>query len=217
MNEIKLVCFDLDDTLIVQNSWYALSAALGVPKETDKKWLDAYIAGSITYDEWNAILLKEYMRHPNATRDGITKALTQVMYNEGARETVDYLKAQGYAVVLISGSIDIVVDHVAKDLGIELSKANNTFVFDDAKRLVSIHSQGDDTHAKAMHLEAFCDQLGIQMNECVCIGDGANDIEMFRRTGHGITFRGSSIESDAWKVIDTLHDIQTILLPPVKN
>jgi phosphoserine phosphatase len=48
------------------------------------------------------------------------------------------------------------------------------------------------------------------MQECACIADGANDIEMFRRTGRGVTFRGSPIEKDAWKVIDSLHDIREI-------
>ena len=35
-------------------------------------------------------------------------------------------------------------------------------------------------------------------------------IEMLRKTGKGITFRGSSIENEAWKVIETLQDLQII-------
>ena len=61
-----------------------------------------------------------------------------------------------------------------------------------------------------MYLESFCEMLGIGLDECACIGDGANDLELFRKTGRGITFRGSKIESDAWKVIDSLKDIPAI-------
>ena len=206
---VKLVCFDLDDTLISQNSWYALSTALGVSEEMDKKWLAEYESGNITYEKWNEILLEQYMRHPDATRAGITKALTQITYSDGARESISYLRSHGFELVLISGSIDIVVSHVAHDLGISLSKANNTFIFDDNDR-VSIHTQGNDTIAKAVYLESFCDMLGIGLDECACIGDGANDIELFRRTGRGITFRGSKIEAQSWKVIDSLKDIPMI-------
>jgi len=76
--------------------------------------------------------------------------------------------------------------------------------------LIGVHSNGDDVLAKAEHLESFCEMLGVDIKECACIADGDNDIEMFRRTGHGVTFRGFKIESEAWKVVDTLHDLKDI-------
>jgi phosphoserine phosphatase len=150
------------------------------------------------------------LEQDNATRKGITEIFSHYELADGAREAVEYVRSKGYETALISGSIDIMVDLVAHDLGITYAKANNTFIFDDANRLTGIHTFGDDTIGKADHLESFCDKLGISMNECACIGNGENDIEMFRRTGHGITFRGSKIEHDAWKVIDSLKDIPTI-------
>ncbi|MEK9155350.1 MAG: HAD family phosphatase [Patescibacteria group bacterium] len=209
--EIKLVCFDLDQTLINQNSWYELSLALGVPAELDRQLYNEFKAGSITYEQWNDRVIEEYMKHENATRKGITESLCGYTYNEGAREAVKHLQQSGYEVVLISGSIDIIVDHVAKDLGIRYAKANNTFLFDENDRLKGVHAHGDDTIAKAQHLESFCDLLGVKMHECACIGDGENDVEMFRRTRKGITFTGSRIESDAWKIVDSLQDIPQLL------
>ena len=210
MKPVKLICFDLDDTLISQNSWYTLNTALGISKELDKHLYEEYESGNISYERWNDLLLAEYMRHPDSTRHGITSALTSVRYADGAREAVEHLKHRGYELVLISGSIDIVVNHVARDLGFKYSKANNTFIFDENDRLQSIHTHGNDTLAKAMHLESFCELLSVDLEECACIGDGANDIEMFTRTKHGVTFRGSKIESEAWKVIDSLRDIPSI-------
>jgi len=35
MNTIKLICFDLDETLIVESSWKKLHEALGISKELD--------------------------------------------------------------------------------------------------------------------------------------------------------------------------------------
>lgn len=207
---IKLICFDLDDTLISANSWKKLGLALGVSVEDDRRLYKEYKAGLFTYDEWNDKLLEMYMEHEDASREGITKILSDYVYKEGAKEAVNYLKDKGYELILISGSIDILVDIVAKDLGIKYAKANNTFVFDEDDRLIGVHSHGDDVLAKAEHLESFCEMLGSDIKECACIADGDNDIEMFRRTGRGVTFRGLKIENEAWKVIDTLHDLKNI-------
>lgn len=212
MPMIKLVCFDLDDTLIRQHSWYTLNRSLGITDEEDRRWYEAYMTGEINYERWNEILLERYVAHDNATRQYITDIFSKYELVEGARESVDHLRGKGYELALISGSVDIVVNLVAHDLGIHFAKANNTFVFDEHDRLQSIHTYGDDTIGKADHLESFCDMLGISMSECACIGDGDNDIEMFRRTGHGITFRGSKIENEAWKVIDSLKDIPAIFV-----
>ena len=64
--------------------------------------------------------------------------------------------------------------------------------------------------AKLRHLERFCRKLGLTITECACVGDGANDLEMFKASTHGITFKGSPIEQDAWQVIDKISDLQSI-------
>ncbi len=207
---IKAVCFDLDETLITGNSWLTLGLGLGMTKERDQQLYDEYKAGKITYEEWNDLVLAEYTRHESATYDGILRIMSGYELAPGAKEALSYLREKGYELLLISGSLDVMVDMVARDHGIRYAKANNTMEFDESGRLVNIRTQGNDTEGKARHLEAFCELLGIRMNECACIADGANDIEMFKRTGRGVTFPTSPIVSDAWKVIDTLHDVPMI-------
>jgi phosphoserine phosphatase len=210
MESIKLICFDLDYTLIAQNSWHALNMFLGITSEEDSMWYKQWKDGALSYEDWNALLLEKYKRHPRANKSEITHLLSSCEYLPGARESVAYAQSRGYTVVIITGSMDIVVNIVAKELGVHYARANNAFIFDSQERLEHIKTTGDEAHAKADILQGLCTELGIQMHECACIGDGANDIEMFRRTGHGVTFRGSPIESEAWKVIDTLHDIENI-------
>ncbi len=210
MNNIKLICFDLDETIITHNSWKELGFALGVSYEEDKKLFEEYEAGIVTYEKWTENVLERYMKHTDANRENITKILSNYTYTDGAREIISYLKNQGYKLVLISGAADILVNIVAKDLGIQFAKASSTLVFDEQGHLQSIHTYGDEIGAKQAHLQSFCDMLGIRIEECACIADGANDIEMFRRTGHGITFKGLKIESEAWKVIKSLSDLKEI-------
>jgi phosphoserine phosphatase len=60
-------------------------------------------------------------------------------------------------------------------------------------------------------LDDFCRKLGIDITECVCVGDGDNDIELFKKTKHGVTFKGSKIESEAWKTIDNLGELDKVI------
>lgn len=211
MPEIKLVCFDLDKTLITKNSWYDLNLALGMTPEEDQKLYDEYYAGKITYKEWIHELLTLFLKKGKANLETITKALSVYTLSDGAREMVDYVRSKGYKVALISGSMDVQVDLVAKDLGIGLAKATNDFIFDENDDLKDIVTLADDKIAKLNFLEGFCRELGIEITECACVGDGDNDIELFRKTKHGITFTGSKIENEAWKVISGLGDLKTIL------
>lgn len=211
MSNIKLVCFDIDDTLITENSWEKMNLALGMTTEEDMQLYHEFVSGVITYEVWMQKLLAHYVRHGDATREGITSILSGYKLAPYAREVVTYLRERDYELVLISGSTNILVELLAHDLGISYYRSNNELVFDDEGKLINIHTHGNDTRVKADHLEAFCELLGLDIVEAACIADGANDIEMFRRTGHGITFRGSKIERDAWKVIDSLAEIPTIL------
>lgn len=210
MPEIKLICFDLDLTLINHASWQTLGAELGVSPEKDAELYKYYIDGKITYQEWNDKILEIYRTNKDLSKKRITEILSRYVYSDGAEETIAYLRSKGYVVVLISGSMDILVDMVAQDLGIPHAKANNTFLFDKNDLLQEIRGEGDDVQSKLEHLETFCHILGIGLHECACVGDGANDIKMFQSTGHGITFVGSPIEKEAWKVIGTLADLKNI-------
>ncbi|MES2213872.1 MAG: HAD family phosphatase [Patescibacteria group bacterium] len=210
MENIKLICFDLDKTLITHNSWYELNLALGVTHEEDQQLFNDYKDGKISYEEWQQKLLKLLQRSDKANLEEITNVLSKYTFNEGARDAVNYAKSKGKEVALISGSINILVDLVAKDLGIELAEAANILVFNEENRLKDIVVVGDDKIAKLNFLESFCRKLGIELHECLCVGDGDNDIEMFRKTGRGVTFEDSKIKNEAWKVINGLRDLPTL-------
>lgn len=210
MEKIKLICFDLDHTLIKGGSWKRLGLALGISSEKDREMYDEYMSGMFTYDEWNDKVLEYYKKHKDGNKEYIIKALSNYSYQDGAREAVEYLKNKGYILVLISGSIDLLVDVVSKDLGIKYSKANNTFMFDENNKIIEIKSHGNDIYAKLKHLEDFCKLLNVDIRECACIADGDNDAEMFKATKHGVTFEDSPIKDEAWKVINSFSDLKNI-------
>lgn len=213
MDSIKLVCFDMDGTLIEQNSWYALNTALGVTPAEDLAMYEAYGAGELSYEDWISRLVSLYKERGVATRENVTAALTRYQLRDGAVELVEYLKGKGYRVAIVSGSFDVTVDAVAGQLGITLRQANTRVTFGPDGYLTELVSQGDEKDAKVRHLETICNQEGIKLTDCVCIGDGGNDIELFNATKHGIAFTDAPafVREAAWKVVEQLSDIKKVL------
>jgi HAD superfamily phosphoserine phosphatase-like hydrolase len=210
-NLVKLVCFDLNETLIEENTWYDLNVALGVTPEEDKKMLEDFEAGKISYVEWQKLLEEIYIKNGKATEETILSIINKYNYKKGAKEIIVYLKAKGYKIALLSGSVDTLVKTIAEELNIELYGANNSFLFDERGYMSQIITKGKDATVKVTELLEFCKQLNIAPLECVCVGDGSSDIEIFQLTQHGITFKGSKIEQFAWKSIQDLEDLKNIL------
>jgi len=213
MNDTKLVCFDVDDTLISQNSWYVLNLALGMTPEEDLEMYEAYGRGDLSYDDWTAKLSALYRERGLATRENVTAALSTFKFKEGAEDLVRDLQSKGYEIALVSGSFDTLTRELAQHLGVKYAKGNTTLRFSDTGEFLDIESGGDEIQAKVGHLENFCNELGIKIEQCVCIGDGANDVEMFKKTGKGITFTDAPehVQAAAWKTVAQLSDIKEIL------
>lgn len=208
---IKHVCFDLNNTLISENTWLELNQTMGMTKEEDQKLFNLYRAGKLSYIDWQKKLEEAYIDSGHATRKNIERVVFQYTYNPGAKEIIEYLKDKGYILSLISGSIDILVERVAGELGIPHFFSNNKFVFDENQYLSVIECLGDDIKVKVTQLKQFCNDINIKLTEAACVGDGDNDQEIFKLTRHGIGFKGSGNNKYIWKKIERLLDIKNIL------
>ena len=210
---IRLICFDIDKTLTSSKTWHELNVALGVTPEEDAQLYDAYHQGRITYDEWAEALFSLYQNHGRATRTTVESVCEAVELMPGATDAVAYCKERGYDVALISGSFDVFVAHIANRLQVDKYFAATRFLFDTHGQLVGQEHSGDEDTAKVRYLKRLCDELSISLQQCVCVGDGANDVPLFQVTGHGITFADApaSVKREAWQVIGTLRDLPSIL------
>ncbi|HVX92589.1 MAG TPA: HAD-IB family phosphatase [Candidatus Dojkabacteria bacterium] len=208
---MKAVCFDLNKTLIKENSWRDLNLAMNVKSEEDDMLMSWGERGIITDSQGQNILLNIYKESGRHSKDNILKVLSNYTYNDYAKEIIKYLESNGFVIFLISGSINILVEKIANELGIKYWKANNEFVFDKKGYLEKINTLDNDKKAKVFQLKELCKETDISIKDVYCVGDGDNDIEIFKVTGKGITFSGSKIEKDAWKVINKLEDIKDLI------
>ena len=207
----ELIVFDLNKTLIKENSWRDLNLAMGVTPAEDAELMERARRGEITDAEGQAELLKIYQQRGDVSRSNIEKILWQYTYMPYARDVVDDLKNRGYNLAIISGAMDILVQHVAAELQIAWWRSSNRFIFDENEQLVQIQSPEKDTSDKLRQLQQLVGELSITLADCMVIGDGANDVALFQATGNGVTFTDSPIVDDARWVVDDLSGVLSII------
>lgn len=210
MDEIKLIIFDINDTLISTKSWERFNVALGMTPEEDLMLWQLNDQGILSNRHWVEIVNALYQKRGTPTKKLITDTLLAYEWIDGAKELVAALK-QKYEVALISGAPDILVEHIAKELDVDMFGSNALLRFDDKDVLEEMVVLSNEPESKVIYLQAFCRRLGIDESQVVVVGDGDNDIELFKRTGHGITFEDSKIKDQAWKTVKSLHDIEALL------
>jgi phosphoserine phosphatase len=125
---------------------------------------------------------------------GLTeRALSEVyeqrlQLNPGAEALLRGLKAAGIKTAMVSGGFTFFTERLKARLGFDYAWANQLEVVDGhlTGRVIGPIIDGQ---AKAMHLIATRDVLGLRPAQVICAGDGANDIPMLRAGGFGVAYR----------------------------
>ena len=213
---IKTVAFDVDGVLVLGNSWEHLNAALGVPRELDQQLFDQYHAGAFSYQKWIDQIVALYKANGQVTRKMIDDTLSQCPLNSAARDTVHELQARGYRVGIVSGGLDVVVDRVAREIGVDplYVSSNSTIEYLPSGHLDRIVSRGRDFDIKLHDLYCLCKIWRVQPTECAFVGDSHTDRALFEATGNGITFsdaRCSMLHDVCWQKVSELDEILEIL------
>lgn len=181
MEPKKLIVFDLDGTLTPESTWMRFSELLGISKQEDMTLFESYANGVITYDEWTSKLVGLYRIGGNPVRrEDVERLACSVPFRDGATDIVSRFRAHGFAVLILSGSLDEIVRHAALRLGADAWLACSRCVFDAAGVLRDIESSGDEGPAKFKLLSAFCEENGFALDSAVCVGDSENDADIFR-------------------------------------
>jgi HAD superfamily phosphoserine phosphatase-like hydrolase len=115
MNNFKLICFDVDGTLVDGISWLLLTEGLGC---SPKKHIDIFNSakkGEISFIEGERMLTKMYKQSGNATHKFIRNLFSEIKPKPEAGKIISYLKEKNYKIYLISGAIDVCVARIVKE------------------------------------------------------------------------------------------------------
>jgi phosphoserine phosphatase len=214
MAKNKLICFDVDGTLVEnKSSWAFLTASLGCPVEKVIEIYEKTENGSMAFEDGVRILEKMYFESGKAFKNNIRDIFDKICLKDDAKETVGYLKQLDYSVYLISGSIDLYLEIIASKIGADGFFGHASFDFDNNGALSKINYGREQGPTKARQVNELSDKFEIPKKQIIFVGDSKNDLEAFKVTGRGIAVYpyDEELGKVAWKTVKSLSEIKDIL------
>ncbi|MQA62850.1 MAG: phosphoserine phosphatase SerB [Actinophytocola sp.] len=179
----RLVVFDVDSTLIQGEVIEMLAAHAGAEAEVAKA-TEAAMRGELNFTESLEQRVAVLAGLPETVLDDVG---AQIKLTPGARTTVRTLKRLGFRCGVVSGGFSRIITGIADELGLDFVAANELEIVDGK---ITGRVVGDiiDREGKATALRRFAEEYGIPLEQCVAVGDGANDIDMLSAAGMGVAF-----------------------------
>ena len=196
----RLVAFDMDSTLIEAEVIDELAKEAGVGAEVAAITEQA-MRGEIDFSE--------SFRRRVALLAGLDESVLAAVaerlpITEGAERLVGTLKSLGYKTAILSGGFNYFGHWLQRKLGIDYVYANDLEIV-DAKVTGRVCGDVVDGARKATLLREIAEREGIDLQQVISVGDGANDLPMLSIAGLGIAFRAKPlVKETAEQSISTL-------------
>jgi phosphoserine phosphatase len=116
----------------------------------------------------------------------------RLQFNPGAHAWIAACKANNIKTMVVSGGFTFFANYVKAQLGLDYA-VSNTLEIVDGKLTGNIVGDIVDAERKATELVQLRDQLGLQANQTIAIGDGANDLKMMAVAGVGVAYHAKPV------------------------
>lgn len=196
----RLVCFDMDSTLIEAEVIDELAKAAGVGEQVIAI-TEAAMRGELDFKESFAQRLALLKGLDEAVLEQIAARLP---ITEGAEHLISTLRSLGYKTAILSGGFNYFGYFLQQKLGVDYVYANDLEVV-EGKVTGRVCGDVVDGQRKAELLRELAAKENITLEQVVAVGDGANDLPMLSIAGLGIAFRAKPlVKAEAKQSISTL-------------
>ena len=197
----RLICFDMDSTLIQTECIDELAARAGVGEQV-KAITERAMRGEIDFKEsftQRVALLK-------GLDAGVMQDIAEHMpITEGVDRLMSVLKRCGYKIAILSGGFTYFGEYLRHRYGIDYVYANELEIDDDNKLTGRYVGEIVDGRRKAELLKLIAQVEQVNLAQTIAVGDGANDLPMISEAGLGIAFHAKPrVKATAQQAISTI-------------
>ncbi len=196
----RLICFDMDSTLIETEVIDELAIRAGVGDQV-KAITETAMRGEIDFTE-------SFRRRCALLKGLDVSVLEEIAENlpitEGADRLMKVLKKVGFKIAILSGGFTYFGNHLKQKFGIDYVYANDLEI-KDGKLTGRYLGEVVDGKRKAELLRLIAQVENVDIRQTVAVGDGANDLPMISIAGLGIAFHAKpKVKETAEQSISTI-------------
>lgn len=196
----RLICFDMDSTLIKTEVIDELAKRAGVGEQVQEITARA-MRGEIDFRE----SFKERVALLKGLDESVMKDIAEHLpITEGVERLMYVLKRYGYKIAILSGGFTYFGNYLKERFGIDYVYANNLEIVDGK---LTGRYVGDivDGKRKAELLQLLAQVENVDIAQTIAVGDGANDLPMLSTAGLGIAFHAKpKVKANAKQSINTI-------------
>ncbi len=196
----RLVAFDMDSTLIEAEVIDELAKRAGVGDEV-AAITERAMRGELDFSE----SFRARVALLAGLEEGVLEEIAgQLKITEGAEHLISTLRSLGYKTAILSGGFTYFARYLQRRLGMDYVYANELDIA-DGRVTGKVTGTIVDGERKALLLRQLAETEGIDLEQVIAVGDGANDLPMLSTAGLGIAFRAKPlVKQSAEQSISTL-------------
>ena len=202
----RVVLLDMDSTLIEEEVIDILASYAGksqIASEITKKAM----AGEM---DFNHSLNSRVSLLAGLDESVLMNARKQITFTTGAQALFEQLHKLGHEVGVVSGGFIDVIEPILHSLKVDFYRANKLEI-QDGKLTGKLVGKIIDSDEKANALQEFANLAGVDLQQTVAIGDGANDLKMIQTAGLGIAFNAKPKVVESADSTISFRDLSAVL------
>lgn len=206
----KVLICDMDSTIIKEESLDEIAEEAGIGDEI-KNITKKAMKGELDFKE---ALLKRIKLLNNYPLENIFTLNPKIRINDGAKELVRKMKSKSCITVLISGGFSPSVSYIAKKIGFDYYHCNNFLYKKNNGKIVlngCVQNPILDKNSKLDITKRYLKNFNLTFNDVISVGDGANDVNLIKHSGVGVSYKGKPVLNKVANVVFNHTNLKGVL------